>query len=185
VSPNPDDVLATALKTKHVQTPPGPDDYCVEDGELWPCNVVRLLDRLAASTTAREPVPAGTRLILAAEELLGHLGTRNEYGERITAEWGEPSPEGWYEPVFRVHTDDRIGELDEAWRAAEEALVSHDVYELRVGKWSPGSGYWADGWHVDMQGEHPNDMRGITTSGSTPAAALRSLAAKLTEEPAG
>jgi len=53
--------------------------------------------------------PPGTRLILASENLLEQFGTRTERGERITAEWGDPSPQGWYEPRFTAHTDDRIG----------------------------------------------------------------------------
>jgi hypothetical protein len=32
------------LRERHAQMPPGFDDYCVEDGELWPCAVTRLLD---------------------------------------------------------------------------------------------------------------------------------------------
>lgn len=32
----------------------------------------------------------------------------DERGEKITAEWGEPTPQGWYEPTFTVHSDDTL-----------------------------------------------------------------------------
>lgn len=64
---------------------------------------------LPSGWTLAEPsptLPLGTRLILASENLLEQFGTRTERGEKITAEWGEPTPQGWYEPIFTVHTDD-------------------------------------------------------------------------------
>ena len=70
------------------------------------------VDRLIAAIereVLRTPygmVPANCRLILASDNLLDNWGTRTERGERITVEWGEPSPEGWYEPQFTVHADD-------------------------------------------------------------------------------
>lgn len=56
----------------------------------------------------RPELPIGTRLILASENLLDQFGTRTERGEKITAEWGERTPQGWYEPVFTVHYDDTL-----------------------------------------------------------------------------
>jgi len=57
---------------------------------------------LLAITSA---IPPRTRLILAAESLLDDFGTRTEDGHKLTAEWGEPSPEGWYSPTFHIHDD--------------------------------------------------------------------------------
>jgi hypothetical protein len=51
----------------------------------------------------RIDTPPHTRLILAAEDLLGMFGTRTDDGRKLTAEWGEPSPEGWYEPTFTAN----------------------------------------------------------------------------------
>lgn len=53
-------------------------------------------------------LPEGTRLVLASEEFLEQLGTRTERGDKITAEWGEQQPKGWYEPIFTVHEDDNL-----------------------------------------------------------------------------
>lgn len=50
-------------------------------------------------------VPEGCRLILASEDLLRDFGTRTERGNRVTADWGEPSPEGWYTPLFHETED--------------------------------------------------------------------------------
>ena len=67
--------------------------------------------------------PPGTRLILASENLLELFGARNDYGDRITSEWGEPDENGWYRPTFTA-TDD--GWLDgiraEAANAERERL---------------------------------------------------------------
>lgn len=63
-------------------------------------------------------LPSRTRLILASENFLDVWGTRTERGEKITAEWGEPTEHGWYEPTFTVHTEDRLSEpgaLDAPW----------------------------------------------------------------------
>lgn len=49
--------------------------------------------------------PPFTRLVLVSDDILEQLGTRNEQGYRMTAEWGEQRPEGWYEPVITVHHD--------------------------------------------------------------------------------
>ena len=53
-------------------------------------------------------LPLGTRLILVAEDLLSQFGTRTENGDALTAEWGEPTPEGWYEPTFFAHHDNNL-----------------------------------------------------------------------------
>ena len=84
----------------------------------------------AARILATEPMqaiarrlepPPHTRLILASEDLLEQFGTRTENGSRITAEWGEQKPEGWYEPTFTRHADDDI-----ARQAAIGAAVEAD-----------------------------------------------------------
>ena len=129
---------------------------------------------LPKPNTAAQP-PPGTRLILAAEDLLSLFGTRTEDGELITAEWGEPNERGWYEPTFTVHTDDRIGALDAAWAAVVAALPEGWVIDSIQ---RPNGGAWeADasvGWSVE-RGRH------VQGSGPTPAAALLALLAKLKE----
>ena len=75
--------------------------------------------------------PEGTRLILASDELLDRWGTRTASGAAITAEWGEPTPEGWYEPVFTT-TDDGKEVVDRAEiarlrRIEEAARLPHNV----------------------------------------------------------
>jgi hypothetical protein len=47
----------------------------------------------------RQP-PEGTRLILAATDLISYFGTRTGEGRTLTAEWGEPDANGWYTPTF-------------------------------------------------------------------------------------
>ena len=77
--------------------------------------------------------PPHTRLILVSEDLLERFGTRTDRGESITAEWGDPTPEGWYEPTFSVHTDDNLVVKERARiRAAVLGLMEHeftDPYE--------------------------------------------------------
>jgi hypothetical protein len=58
---------------------------------------------------ARTGLPAHTRLVLIHEDLLGQMGSRTNEGYAITAEWGDPRPEGWYEPTFTAHYDQPIG----------------------------------------------------------------------------
>jgi hypothetical protein len=66
--------------------------------------------------------PPGTRLILASENLFEQFGTRTDDGRKITAEWGEPTTEGWYSPTFTV-TDDGYLLVSEAELAT--ALDEH------------------------------------------------------------
>jgi hypothetical protein len=47
--------------------------------------------------------PEGTRLILAASDLLGQFGTRTDDGRTIAGSWGEPNENGWYTPTFTSH----------------------------------------------------------------------------------
>lgn len=54
------------------------------------------------------PIPPGTRLILAAENLLDFFAPRSEDGRKITAEWGDQTPEGWYVPQFKVTDDGKV-----------------------------------------------------------------------------
>ena len=67
--------------------------------------------------------PAGTRLILASDELLDRWGTRTASGAAITAEWGEPAPEGWYEPIFTT-TDDGKEVVDRAEIARLRSILA-------------------------------------------------------------
>jgi hypothetical protein len=74
-------------------------------------------------------VPPHTRLILASDNLLDQWGTRTERGERITVEWGEEQPEGWYEPVFTVHSDDTLASSSDELRAALELIAGPTLLE--------------------------------------------------------
>jgi hypothetical protein len=67
-----------------------------------------LADRLmvaGVSLTGSGLPPQGTRLVLMSENLLEQIGSRTNDGYAITAEWGERTPQGWYEPTFAVHYD--------------------------------------------------------------------------------
>lgn len=66
---------------------------------------------LAAEVRSLRTPPHGTRLVVVSENLLEHFGTRTEDGRRLTAEWGEPSPEGWYTPTFTAHDPPLIADL--------------------------------------------------------------------------
>jgi hypothetical protein len=66
--------------------------------------------------------PKGLRLILADENLLDSFGTRTISGLRISAEWGEPEPEGWYVPTFTA-TDDGGVYIDAREQEALRLLV--------------------------------------------------------------
>lgn len=62
-------------------------------------------DLRAALNAPPRKLPSHTRLILASENILEQWGTRTEDGRRITVEWGDRQPGGWYEPIFTVHED--------------------------------------------------------------------------------
>lgn len=141
----------------------------------------------AAGLVAKEPclealavseLPPHTRLILASEDLLEHFGTRTERGERITAEWGEPSSEGWYEPTFTVHADDRIGTLDAAWAAAEAALP--EGWFIGTLSNRPYVNHPYRTWLAQAY-EPTEQMAFVAGFGDTPAAALLALAEKLAQ----
>jgi hypothetical protein len=68
--------------------------------------------------------PPGTRLLLASEDLLSQFGTRTADGRRLSFEWGEPSPEGWYEPVITA-TDDGYEIVPVGLRETAEAFLHH------------------------------------------------------------
>jgi hypothetical protein len=48
----------------------------------------------------RDDPPEGTRLILAATDLITTFGTRTDDGRVLIAEWGEPDASGCYTPTF-------------------------------------------------------------------------------------
>ena len=56
--------------------------------------------------------PAGTRLVLFREDIADLLVGRDEQGNRLTFEWGEPDEHGWYSPTVKVDYDDNL--LDRA-----------------------------------------------------------------------
>lgn len=72
--------------------------------------------------------PPGTRLILAAEDILETWGTRTEDGRRLTATWGRRHPEGWYEPTF-TKTDDgkRLVDAVRLARALRQMTFGQDI----------------------------------------------------------
>jgi len=78
-----------ALRAKHIQTPPGPDDYCVEEGQLWPCDVIRvlaILDRLAPPLEIErleEVLAEGLHSTCDWEHYIGH--EPNERDELLAA----------------------------------------------------------------------------------------------------
>jgi hypothetical protein len=126
--------------------------------------------------------PLGTRLILASENLLEQFGTRTERGERITAAWGEPTADGWYEPVFTVHTDDRLDDLDAAWAAAEAALPDGWSLVVTVNRWGTRAEYTR---RAEYQTSSTGNIRGPQIIGAKDEPALRALvdalAARLAE----
>lgn len=70
-------------------------------------------------------LPLGTRLILAQDDILAQWGARTLDGYRITAEWGEQKPEGWYEPTFTVHYDEPLVDVEQLVRKLEQRLRFH------------------------------------------------------------
>lgn len=57
----------------------------------------------------RPTPPAGRRLILVSEDLFDWMGTRTIGGTRLSYEWGEITPGGWYEPAITQHPEDSLG----------------------------------------------------------------------------
>jgi hypothetical protein len=67
-------------------------------------------------------LPLHTRLILASKDLLETWGARTKEGWKITAEWGDMKPEGWYEPTFTKTNDGHVlVTVDSLARALHEA----------------------------------------------------------------
>jgi secreted protein with Ig-like and vWFA domain len=76
--------------------------------------------------------PPGTRLILASEDLFTMFGTRTEDGRKITAEWGDPTSDGWYTPIFTATDDGKrlVSEaelataLENVWTAGSDSELT-------------------------------------------------------------
>ena len=119
------------------------------------------------------------RKICVSSEVIESGFVRTWDGAAITVEWGEPDAEGFYEPVFTRHDDDRLGELDAAWAEVEAALPK--------GAWIAGLNRWQTGWVATLgYGLSPSsyNLEDDSEPSPTPAAALRALAARLRgEEP--
>jgi hypothetical protein len=99
-------LLAEALRKVYgPEFPRGTDEDWKSDADFIAARYSELLGSPA------DTLPQHTRLILVPEDLLATLGTRTERGERITAEWGEKHPSGWYEPIVTVHVDDVLGQF--------------------------------------------------------------------------
>ncbi len=78
--------------------------------------------------------PPGTRLVIVAVDFLEHWGTRNERGDRLTFEWGEPDEHGWYTPTITEHYDDNlVRSRDAELRAAMEGLAGMDDQDYGLG----------------------------------------------------
>lgn len=83
---------------------------------------------LAVVREARRSYP-GTRLVVVSEDIDTLFVGRNEHGDRLTFEWGEPDERGWYTPTITQHTDDNIVEQHEqalrerGWRDEDEAAT--------------------------------------------------------------
>jgi len=94
----------------------------------WDVHLRSAAHLLADGSVFLPPLPPRTRLILASHDLLEWLGTRTSKGQKIVGEWGEQTPEGWYEPIFRT-TDDGSVLLSpteaERVRRIEEAAREH------------------------------------------------------------
>jgi hypothetical protein len=82
--------------------------------------LIREVDRL------RERIHPASDLSRAVHVSTGFLlwfGTRDDNGNRITAEWGEPDEDGFYEPMFTKHLDTSLQDAERARiRGAVEAL---------------------------------------------------------------
>lgn len=90
---------------------------------------VLLSDLRARGVVIGRP-PDDCRLILANVELLDTLGTRAEDGRRLSYEWGEPAPEGWYVPTVTATDDGAVffgSRVDLEARVAEALLRIHLV----------------------------------------------------------
>jgi hypothetical protein len=78
----------------------------------------------------RGELPPHTRLILASENLLDSLGPRDHEGRRLTFEWGDEKPEGWYEPIITRHDGPTITDYEAAVDALEwlaECVATDEV----------------------------------------------------------
>jgi hypothetical protein len=113
------------------------------DPRSWPVPaLVAEIDRLRAKGTAIDVrPPAHTRLILASEDLLDTWGTRTDRGERITVEWGDEQPEGWYEPVFTQHSEDKLPDKTEARRLRAIEAAARALMAANCGDGHPGEAH--------------------------------------------
>lgn len=103
----------------------------------------------------RDWLPPHTRLVLASEDILDQWGTRTEQGERITVEWGNQKPQGWYEPMFTRHGDDVLApDVDRLATALSIVMSDMDKTPGPSGSYVLGEGtsYWRD--RADAVVEH-------------------------------
>jgi hypothetical protein len=130
-------------------------------------------DQRASSS---DELPPHTRLILASENLLDEWGTRTERGERITVEWGEQQPGGWYEPVFTVHSDDTLASSSDELRAAAQF-----AYEQLRHHWSD-----AEDFETIIEQDYGEGPRAIghTYLGRAASRLRAALSSKSSAEPA-
>lgn len=64
------------------------------------------IERALAAPAGSAGPPPGTRLVLVTEDADTLFFVRDDRGNRLTFEWGEPDAHGWYAPTITAHYDD-------------------------------------------------------------------------------
>jgi hypothetical protein len=58
------------------------------------------------------------------------MAFRTDEGYRVTVDWGEPDEEGFHNPTFTMHSDDRLIDLREDWhRRALGDAISNLIFD--------------------------------------------------------
>lgn len=75
------------------------------------------------------------RPVLMSVELMEQFASRTAAGDRVSVEWGEPGPDGFYEPRFTVHYDDNLvaAECARIAREVRRVLRDTDLAGLELG----------------------------------------------------
>lgn len=133
-----------------------------------------ILATLRAAGWALVPLPPDARLVAMTEGLVAALSSRDDAGNRLRFEWGEPRDGLWTPSIYAEDDGMRLvlaaeAELGRAWARVEEALpegwylgdLARFLKGWRATAFVQQPGGWADGL------------------GPTPAAALDALAERL------
>lgn len=113
-------------------------------------------------------LPPGTRLVLVAEDADHLFFGRDDAGNRLTFEWGQPDEHGWYTPTITAHYDDNLrsdvrDEVAERFLAAVLERPRTFALAVRVTDWGSSVSLVSGG----AGGTKPSTVENVEKTSST------------------